>query len=121
MLNIKTILTKAVKQAYDEVYGFNDGLHLISVVYFGKHNIDYSIKSVTGLKKILDNHNIHDSEEDICKKLTKFINTDYFNVVFEKNVLILILNHNLLYKMLKKYSLTKEFLQSYQKVQRKIY
>ena len=120
MINTKLVLTKCLKKAYDDSYGFDEGVNLLSVLYFGRNNIDYVMKSLTGLKKILENHNIMDSDEEIYTKLTKYIDKEYFHIFMERNSININLKPNYIIESIKQVFDNKEIMKKLSKFKRNI-
>lgn len=95
MANINSLITQNLKSAYLDAYGLQEGSELIKLINFGgKQNIDYTLRSLIGIQKILKKNKIDDTIDDIYGKITSKINKEYFNINLVNNYINISINNN---------------------------
>ena len=93
MANIKEHLIAKIKQAYNEKYSLDEGLKFIKIESTGgKYNVDYTLRSLFGLIKFLNTHNVNATIDELYNNLVVHIDKNKFDVQFYKNNININLN-----------------------------
>jgi len=88
MENIKLFLSNQILVVFQALYPNVVINHsLLEVLYFGKFNTDYKVKSLIAVQKALNSHGINISVNDLGNQLAAGINLNNFTCIIDRNAL----------------------------------
>lgn len=98
MNNIKLHLSDKVLITFHELYPdviISDQLkNLLQVLYFGKFNIDYQVKSLIAVQKLMSSQGITIDINTLGNQLASRLDANYFSNVIDRNALNINLTNN---------------------------